>query len=294
MRKFFLFLGVLCWSAGLLQAQNIAVGQWKAHLSQNDPIDLFIAGNRVYAWTNDGFARFDLQTRETRALSKIDGFSSMGVSYAAYHPSFQTVVIGYKNANIDLLLKDGNIYNVPDLNNASVNGSKEIYKISFHDQYAFFSCGFGILVYDLERLESSADYKSDVIRNVRSTEVFQNEIYAATTNGLFKAPLPTAGISVDASLWTKVADGSFRDMVQAEGALYLWNDSVVSKFDGIQITPLFTNKNFRKLKSFQNEVFLTTDSGVYLLTESPIAFESLEGSRSSIRYQEDWFYASLG
>ncbi|MBI1221386.1 MAG: T9SS type A sorting domain-containing protein [Bacteroidetes bacterium] len=294
MVKRILILSLILSSCLKTQAQNIGVGQWKAHLPQNDPLDLFFAGDRVYAYTQYGFCRFDLNTNETRALSKVDGYTEVGVQYADYSKDHKTIVIGYQNSNIDLQLPDGSIYNVPDLLNASVNGSKQINKLNFFGDYAFISCGFGILVYNIEKKESSADYKSADIHDVVSTVVFQNNIYAATSSGLFRAPYPVGGISVDASEWVKITGNGYHDMVQAGGNLYLWQDSLILRYDGSSFSQMLMSNTIRKLKTYEEQVFLTTDSGVYILTQSPVDFFRLEGSRSSIKRGNDWYYASQG
>lgn len=290
-----IFLLCMLLATGLLaEAQNIAVGQWKAHLGQNDPVDLFVSEPYVYAWTENGFCRYHLTTKETQSLSKIDKFTEVGLSYAAHYDSLNVSVIAYQNSNIDLMLSDGSIYNVPDLLNASVNGSKEIKRVSFYGDYAFFSAGFGILVYNLVKRESSADYKSDMIKNVRSTEVFQGFVYAATDHGLFRAPLPPAGININANEWAQVETGNYHAMVQNAGKLFLWHDSLVREHDGVQFNELLSNKEFRNLKSRNGEVYVTTDSGVFLLHENPIGFYFLQGSKASLRHNGDWFYASYG
>lgn len=294
MFKSIFILSLLTAFGSQLHAQNIAQGQWKAHLSQNDPIDLFVAEPYVYAWTKNGFSRYNLLNKETQALSKIEKFTEVGLSYAAHYDSLKTTVIAYQNSNIDLMLPDGSIYNVPDLLNASVNGSKEISQISFYSRYAFFSAGFGILVYDLDKKESSADYKSDLIRNVRSTEVFQGFVYAATDHGVFRAPLPAAGININANEWALVDSGNYHSMVKNGGELFFWHDSLVRAYDGLQFEEVLSNKNFRNLKSHLAEVYMTTDSGVWLLHESPLGFVPMEGSKASLRHNGDWFYASFG
>ncbi len=294
MRKKNLLIAVIFLQSIAVFAQNIGVGQWKAHLNQNDPIKVFLAAPYVYGWTSTGFCRYHLGNKETQSLSKIDGYTEVGVRYAAYNESLKTLVIAYNNSNIDLQLPSGEIYNVPDLINAKVNGSKEVAKVSFYDEYAFFSAGFGILVYNLNRKESSADYKSDLIKTVRSTEVFNSFVYAATDHGLFRAPLPTGGISIAASAWSQVDTGNFRDMVQSNGKLYLWKDSAIYTYDGTAILQVLANKEIRDLKAFNNEVYMTSNDGVYLLHESPVGFYELEGSRSSFRYNAKWYYASFG
>jgi len=289
-----LLFAFLLFASTLVNAQNIGVGQWKSHLNQNDPLKVIIAEPYVYGWTANGFCRYNLTNKETQPLSKINGYTEVGIRYAAYYETLKTIVIAYNNSNIDLQLPSGEIYNVPDLINASVNGSKEINKVGFYGDYAFFSAGFGILVYNLERKESSADYKSDLIKTVRSTEVYKGFVYAATDHGLFRAPLPSGGISIDASAWNQVDTGDYIDMVKANNLLYLRRDSSIYQYDGNQNSLLLTKNEIRDLSTYRNEVYVTSNDGVYLLHESPIGFYPLEGSRSSIRSNDKWYYASYG
>src|SRR5690606_25947852 len=116
MMKRLLFLSVFLLSLSASKAQqNIGVGKWRSHLPQKEPQNMVFAGNYLYGWTNFGFARYDLVNNETEALSKIEGFTEVGLSDADYSKDFSTLVIAYQNSNIDLLTDAGEIYNVPDL-----------------------------------------------------------------------------------------------------------------------------------------------------------------------------------
>ncbi len=294
MRVKLLLLALCLGLASFLNAQNIAVGQWRAHLPQRDPLRVVQAGDYIYAWTSHGFCRYHMPSNETEQLSTVNGYTEVGISYAAYHPERKILVIAYQNSNIDLLFDNGTIVNVPDLYNASVNGSKEISKISFYNEYALISCGFGVLVYNLDRMESSADYKSNLIVDVKSTEVFNNQVYVATNAGLFSAPLPPAGISIAASSWSEVSTGEYHDLVPTQGGLIAWHDTVIDTYDGNTFNTLLMNKEFRSICTVGDEIFLTTSEGVYLLNENPVGFYDLKGSRASIRIKNDWIYASEG
>lgn len=294
MRIYRLIAGFFLFCSLHTAAQNIGAGQWRSHLPQGDPLNIFFAGPYLYGWTEWGFARYHLENRETEELSKITGFSEVGVSYAAYHEQLNIVVIAYTNSNIDLLLPDGAVYNVPDLINASVNGSKEINRISFYGDYAFFSCGFGVLVYDLKKKESSADYQNSMVDKAHALEVFNSEVFVATEEGMYKAPLPVSGIAINPNLWEQVDSAGYFNMVQAAGVLYVHKDSTVESFDGTVFTELMQGKNFLNMNENDGEVTLTIGTGAYVLTNNPVNFVPLGGTRASLRRGGDWFYASFG
>lgn len=296
MRKIWFFMILGLWYSGMQKSlgQNIAVGQWKAHLSQNDPLDFAFAAEYVYGWTEDGFFRYHLVSKETQALSKIDGYSDVGVNYAAYHDSLKTFIIAYQNGNIDLQINQLDIINVRDILNATVNGSKEINSISLYNQYAFFSCGFGILAYDLSRRESSADYQSNLIRDVRASVVYKNHLYAATGVGLYRAPLPTVGVAISASTWTWVDSGDYKSMQLQDDLLYLVKDTSAFSFDGSSMTQLLSTSTIRKIKKYEGKVYLTADNGVYILNETGLPFVSIPGAKAVSRRDNVWYYASSG
>ena len=65
------------------------------------------------------------------------------------------LVLAYDNSNIDLILGDNSIYNIPDIYRKNIVGNKNINDITFVDQYAYLSSdlvgNFGELARELRR-----------------------------------------------------------------------------------------------------------------------------------------------
>ncbi len=142
----------------LLFAQNdIPVGSWRMHLTYRDAHTLAISPSSVFVASSNGLFEFEIESKKTKPLfKKIDGLSDIGISRLAYHNSSKTLVIGYQNGNIDLW-REKEIINVRSILN-SVFPSKRINHLDFQDNSLYISTDFGVVVFDLQRLEVSENY----------------------------------------------------------------------------------------------------------------------------------------
>ncbi len=136
---------------------DIPVGSWRMHLTYRDAHTLAISPTSVFTASSNGLFEFDMASKKTKPLfKKIDGLSDIGISRLAYHTSSKTLVIGYQNGNIDLW-RENEIINVRSILN-SVFPSKRINHLDFQDNSLYISTDFGVVVFDLVRLEVSENY----------------------------------------------------------------------------------------------------------------------------------------
>lgn len=278
----------------MINAQNIGVGQWRVHFPFNNPLGFEMVENSVFTWGDKGFFRYDRESKEIKVLSKIDGYSDVGVSTMHYHEASKTLLIAYQSSNIDLLVNREKLILVPDIALSSINGSREINHIASYNEYALISCGFGIQVYNLNRKESSATWRSTLFTNVNAACVFQNKAYAATPSGIYEAPIPVAGISINPGSWTQVLAGNTTLMDFSGPKLFAVVDSVLMSFDGNTWQQEAQYDDYRKLKNYDDKLFLTIDSGLYTIENGNLSFKVEEGSRQALRSKGELFFASFG
>ncbi|MBK7030980.1 MAG: hypothetical protein IPH45_18020 [Bacteroidales bacterium] len=143
--------------SGLLQAQVIGIGQWRDHLPYNKAISVATGDNRIYAATASSIYYFDKDDNSIGRRNKVNGLSDVGISCIAYSNDENTLVIAYSNTNIDLIKSDV-VINIPDIKRKPILGNKSINKIFISGKYAYLSCGFGIVVLDIEREEIHDTY----------------------------------------------------------------------------------------------------------------------------------------
>lgn len=224
MRKIILLFLVLFISE-LLLGQEIAIGQWRVHLPYYNCISVAPLGSKIYAATPTGIFYFDKEDNSVERVSKINGLSDLDINILAADPSRKQLLVGYKNGNIDIIDQEGNTFNVSDIKRKNITSDKTINNILVTDNLAYISCGFGIVVFDLVKKEVKDTYLINTngsYINVKEIALFNNEIYAATEKGLFKASLSASNLANYAN-WSTIPQlplGLINSVVTVNNKLY--------------------------------------------------------------------------
>jgi hypothetical protein len=134
--------------------ENVGIGQWRLHVPFNSGIGVAEGNGKVYCATRYGMFSYTKGDASVERLSRINGLSDFNVSVLRYSPQQNILVLAYDNSNIDLILGDNSIYNIPDIFRKNIVGNKTINDITFVDHYAYLSCGFGIVQMDLKKKEN--------------------------------------------------------------------------------------------------------------------------------------------
>ncbi|HRZ76576.1 MAG TPA: two-component regulator propeller domain-containing protein, partial [Bacteroidales bacterium] len=170
-------------------AQGIGIGHWRDHLPYNNVISLAEAGKRIYGATPYSLYFWDDADGSINRLGKVEGLSDFGISWITYSEEHKTLVIAYTNTNIDLL-RDGKIINISDIKRKPILGNKTINKATFIGEYCYLSCGFGIVVLDVEKKEIKDTWyigPDGGHVDVLDLAYDGTYLYAATDEGLFSA-----------------------------------------------------------------------------------------------------------
>ena len=184
----------------LLITQTFAQqGAWKDYLSYSNAIKVVDAGDKVFCATEGGLFYFD---KEDNSLNKISGLSDFGIQTIGYSKEEGVLVVAYSNANIDII-RNGNIINLSDIKRKTISADKTIHNISFNGSEAYVSCGFGIVVLNLDKQEVKDTYiigEDGLPMPVYDVDFYQSRIYAATEEGILWAPENDANL-LDYSNW---------------------------------------------------------------------------------------------
>ena len=133
-----------------MMAQGVGIGQWRDHLPWNNNVAVTEAGSIIYCASPFGIIKYFKEEDRFERLTKVTGLSDIGINDIRYSEPNQTLVIAYTNTNIDMI-KDNYIINIPDIKMKQILGKKTINKITNKGDYAYLSCGFGIVVLDIVR-----------------------------------------------------------------------------------------------------------------------------------------------
>ena len=185
-------------------AQGVAIGQWRDHLSYYKGISVAEADLKIYCATVSNLFCYDRSDKSITRFSKDNGISDIGISKLDYNKHNNVLVITYSNANIDLI-ENNTLINIPDIKRKNITGNKTINNIMFIGDYAYLACGFGIVVLDLSKKEIKETYyigTNGGQLNINDLTNDGNKIYAATDNGVYYADLNNSNLS-DYSSWNK-------------------------------------------------------------------------------------------
>ncbi|MBP6428914.1 MAG: hypothetical protein KA273_00775 [Bacteroidales bacterium] len=186
------------------QFSNVPIGSWRDHLSYYQTQKLALVEDRILVSAGSAMFYYDKEDNSIERFSKVAGLTDAGIVQLAYDKNTKCIIVVYDNSNIDIIQKD-KVYNIPDIKIRSIEGSKSINNITFYKGKAYLSCGFGIVVLDLERKEIFETYyigyNSSKI-NINSVVIDNDSIYAATVNGLFYAPYNSPSLATSET-WKK-------------------------------------------------------------------------------------------
>ena len=274
-----LLLAVLASSLHRLAAQGAPIGQWHNQSAYSQAFQVVNAGNKIYCATKGGLFAYNLADNSLEPLSKVNGLSDVAISTIGYDSLSNTLLVAYQDANVDII-QNGVITNLPDIKIQNISGSKQINSVYFQYPLAYLACGFGIVVVDLQKVQTNETYyigAGGSAVNVLTVCSDGQNLFAGTDKGIFIAPLNSPNLN-DFNSWTLQtglptgsASSSYNTMAYFNGYLYanysaqlssgLWMQDVVYKYNGSSWSATtIANDNFKNLHVFNG--FLVA-SGAY-------------------------------
>ena len=160
-----------------------AIGSWQSYLSYHNVLRAEPAGEIIYALGNGGLFSYDKEDQTVHTYWKDNQLNDTDIADILYSKPNKTLVIVYTNGNIDLLVNDRDVYNLPDYMEKNMTQDKTINGISCEGDFAYLSTAFGIVSINLKKREISNTYTFNT--NVNDCAVEGNQIYAATSDGLY-------------------------------------------------------------------------------------------------------------
>jgi len=176
--------------------------------------------DEVYAAAADLFSYSPL-TQEYQRYSKVNGLNDVNIQLLSYDATWDVLLILYENSNMDL--KQGSLfYNIPDIKNASFTGSKRIHSVFIHQNLFYLCSDFGIVVLNPVKKEIKETYvlqKGSGILSVYGLAVSNGYFYAATSDGLYKAPENSSALQNFAT-WVPLQTIATQHLFSSNGNLY--------------------------------------------------------------------------
>ena len=269
------------------------VGSWSDHLIYSTARNVAAGKEEVYASTGFSILVYNRGFAELKKMSKINGLTETGIRTIAWSEENESLIIGYSNSNVDLLIKN-EIYNIPDILRKYLPGNKEINRIVTNGKYAYLACSFGIVVIDIPKREVYDTWKpgngSDN-NDVWDIAFGNGNIYAATSRGVYTGNLSITGLSYFGN-WYQVSslpfpDGKYTSVVFSGNKLYVNLSVPLSGGDSVYVID-GTATLFSYLPGVFNTSFDKSAGGFTISSSSSLRYYNNDGSLNKAVTSYGW------
>lgn len=167
---------------------QIGMGEWRMHHPITKAIDLAVGNNSVLAALSSGVIEYDESAGENKVYNRLNGLSDINVTCLVYEPTSFSFFVGYDNGNIDQILKNGNVVNIPGIKLAQILGNKRINKLTTHNGLVYAATGFALVVIDPKKSEiKDTYYPVSGQKNFNDVLVVNDTIFALTDDLLYRS-----------------------------------------------------------------------------------------------------------
>ena len=272
--------------------------KWNEHYSYLNITGISSNGEEVLASAENAIFKHNLSNTENTKTSSIQGLTGEKISTYYYSDVYDTSVIGYENGLIEIVSPEGILSVVDILNKQSIAPNiKKINHIYELNDDVYLSCDFGIVKYNLDRLEFVDTYlignTGDVI-SVKQTTTKDEYIYAATDEGIKRAIYSDSNI-IDFSLWETISTSStnWKSIVTFDNDIYAINssNSLYYDFNGVTFESQFNlAESILDHRVSENKMLITSNSASRVY-ERP--FNNILTINNQIEYNSDFTVATL-
>lgn len=247
---------------------------WEDFFSYNNVKDIIKVNDVIYALSENAIFTYNTRTLEINKISSVQGLSGETASAIYYSQTFDRIVIGYENGLIEVVNGDDSITVSADIVSFNQTGEKSINHISEFNGTLYVSTSFALIEYDIDALEFGdtffiGDNSSDI--KINQTIVFNNQIYAATENGIYIADTNNNNL-IDFNSWQASFLGTaFSNITNFNNQVYVSSNANLYRLDNgnLQLVRTFS-QNIIKLQSDANTLSIALNTEAFVLNTSLI------------------------
>lgn len=274
-----IFICSLSVTSSLHAQSDIPIGTWRMHLSYNTIKSIAIGTNEIFAASEGGILIFNAESNSLETYNTLNGLSTTGISHIAYDKTHKQLLIAYMDGTLDVL-KDELVINFSRLKNSpNITGSKAISHIAIHNELAYLSTDYGMVIFDLEKLELKETWR-DLGALGRSLKIFEStfrndSIFLATEKGVIAGNLHLN--LLDFNNWKRFDEGDFANPVES---ISTFNNKIYAAIDGLGIyqykngiwikEDFLTTANFNTLSGSANDLLIAEGTKLWSLNNENI------------------------
>ncbi len=234
-----------------MTAQNqLAIGQWRAHLPYVLGQWVTQSEDKVFYATDQAIVAFDKTDRSTEFLSRIDGLSNANVRLIRYVPGSRTLIVVYNNSVIDLVKPNG-VFTLNQIRNfRGIVGEKIIYDIAIqNDSIVYIAANYGVSRLNVRSNQFAFTTFTGI--DTRGVRTFEGNLYIATDDGIYRTPLSNP-IIPDITTWEELGPRqgfppaySSSAITVFQNALYFNINDALFRFKDDRLEQITLERGFR-------------------------------------------------
>ena len=214
-----------------LYAQNeLPIGQWRSHLPYRIGDYVAQSPDKIIFSTSYSLVFLDKEEMSTEFFTKVEGLSGVRIRFVEYNPLSDVLMVFYENSVIDLINMSDNTRDVTTLsqiaNFNNFTGEKLLNNVFVeNDSMVYLAANYGVSKVNISKNEFAFTTFTGI--NVMDIAIFEDNIYAATAEGIYRADVNNAFLE-DFGNWTLLGpekgfpiEYSCRALEVYEGKLYL-------------------------------------------------------------------------
>ncbi|MGN0214135.1 MAG: hypothetical protein ACI4AH_04925 [Muribaculaceae bacterium] len=161
-----------------------AIGSWKIHpIFGSTPTNAIDTGDKVFYLVSNNLYCYDKETEENATFDRSNYLSDSQINNIYFNYNKKYLLVAYNNSNIDIILNDGSVVNIPDIANALLTTAKTINDVTFTDGAAYVATAFGYVVINDEKFEVAESRIYNL--NITSAAKVGNTLLLGSANGLY-------------------------------------------------------------------------------------------------------------
>ncbi len=283
-------------------AANFNTTGWKTYLSYNNTNSVEESNDQVFVVAEGSLYTYGKDDNSIKQYYKGNGLNDNTISLIRYNKQTKSLLIIYDNSNIDIL-EGGVATNLPYLSTSTSIRDKQINSVLVHDEYAYLSTAFGIVVVNMAKKEIKDTYKLSL--NITSCAIQNGNIYASTTNKaevssgiiyaslkenlLDKANWKPYGLSNLSDSHTISAIASFKNTL-----FYLVSQQGIFYENNGELSRIINSSTLKYMKVIGEKLACIDNSRVFIVSDTQ-KFDQINLSINDIStYQADKYWIAEG
>ena len=207
----------------LPQMLHAAIGDWTIYSSFRSASKVVEMNKVLYVLSNGRLYSYDPEDTSVETYDKSRGLNSSTIFDILPCTSDHVLAIVYTDGNIDLMDSNGDVYNMPELQQKNL-ADKTINDAMVDGSTLYLSTGSGIVVVDVHRHVVTDFYNFG--HNVKSIAIEDGIIYAVCADGVFTGN--TADNLLDKSTWANISKYAYTHVINLDGHFFVYSNSLFS------------------------------------------------------------------